>query len=170
MRKITFEEFSFNLRYDFQTSTPLNEEYKQFIFPQVCTRAKNPFVKYFLSASQYFGRYLKTFYSDSIINSYIFCCSVKGCNMKVGFHEDKNIICLNKNTTNFLHDEEFHKLNKENIRLLKSTYDDFIDHSNKGGSVHDFIKTHKELERINKKRLYDIKTKMNKELKKPMKN
>lgn len=164
MKKLSFEEFCLKLRYDPQKLTLLNEEYKQLTFPQVCSKAKNAFVNYFLSASQYFGHYLKASHSDSVLNSYIFYCSVEGCNMKIAFHEVNNIICLNRKTTNFEHDEQFHRLNKENVRILKSTYKDFFDYSKNGGNVNDFLKNHKELEIINKRKLYDIKTKINKEL------
>ena len=96
---------------------------------------------------------------------YIFNCSVKGCDMIVGFHEESyNILCLNKNTTNFIHNEKSHELSKQNIRMLQSTCDDFVEYSKNTGDIATFCSTHKDLENIPRRKLYDMKTKLNLEL------
>ena len=162
---LTFKEFSTKLRYTMNDFSPINEEFQSIAFPEVCTTSQNEFIKYFLSASQYFGHYLKVYKSDSMHHSYIFNCSVNGCYMRVGFHkESDNILCLNKNTSYFEHNEKSHELNKPNIRMLQKIFDDFIEYSKNGGDIANFFITHKDLENIPKKKLYDIKTKLNLEL------
>ena len=124
----------------------------------VCTKSKNKFVKYLPSVAQYFGHYLVVLKSDLITNQYIFKCSVQNCNMKLHYHELNNNNQINsiKKESNFQHDVISHELFPCKIRMLESTYNDFVYCCKKGMKIYDFMLFHPEVNNLNITQLYEI--------------
>ena len=161
---ISFESFTTNLIFDTVNQIPVNKEAKSIKIPSVCTKSKNQLVKYLISIAQYFGHYLVVSKSDLITNQYIFKCSVQKCYMKLHYHEINNSkqIKLLKQKSNFQHDTLSHELNPCKIRMLESTYNDFVYCCKKGMKIYDFMLLHPEVNNLNISQLYEI---GNKELK-----
>jgi len=96
----------------------------------------------------------------------LFKCSVQNCNMKLHYHEINNSkqIKLLKQKSNFQHDTLSHELNPCKIRMLESTYNDFVYCCKKGMKIYDFMLLHPEVNNLNITQLYDIRKIINKEL------
>ena len=159
---LTFEQFARELKYDMTKSTPLNKEYKSLKFPHVHTRSKKQFVKYILDSSHYFGEHLSVDLSNSLLNRYTFKCSVKNCGMKVCFHKENDVICLNSKISNFQHNYYYHDINSHGVRMFESTYNDLIERSKHHENINDLIASHEDLEEVPVKTIYNIRTKINK--------
>ena len=161
---LKFKEFAMKLRYNVCNLMTINEESQNIYFPKVHTISNDNFVKYLLSASYYFGESLSVYSHDSAINYYCFKCSVKGCGMKVCFHEKDGVICCNDRISSFEHNNSCHNSNKRRNIMYELTYYDLFENSYNHGSIHEFVSNHKDLQIIPSKTIYNQRTRINKKL------